>query len=104
MHAVIEANRKALEELCRQYHVRSLSLFGSALDETFQPGKSDFDFAVEFEPLEPAEYAQIRNDLAAKLESLLGARVDLIEVDRVRNPYIRKDILATQRTLYAAAT
>ena len=44
-----EANRQELADLCREYDVVSLELFGSAADGTFDPQRSDLDFLVEFE-------------------------------------------------------
>jgi predicted nucleotidyltransferase len=37
--------------LCKQYHVSRLELFGSAATSDFDSDKSDFDFLVEFHPL-----------------------------------------------------
>jgi len=38
-----------LQELCKEYQVQELSLFGSALRADFRPD-SDLDFLVEFGP------------------------------------------------------
>ncbi|TAN24333.1 MAG: hypothetical protein EPN33_00775 [Acidobacteria bacterium] len=100
MHAIIEANRKALEELCRQYHVRSLSLFGSALGDEFEPGRSDVDFAVQFEPLAPGEWLRTYFGLVWALERLFGTKVDLTELDAVRNPYFRNELMRTRQPIY----
>ncbi|PYX95689.1 MAG: hypothetical protein DMG63_18520 [Acidobacteria bacterium] len=37
--------------LCRRFRVRRLALFGSSLSSEFDPGRSDLDFVVEFQPL-----------------------------------------------------
>jgi hypothetical protein len=42
-------DRTALAALCRQHHIRRLSLFGSVLKETARQD-SDVDSLVEFEP------------------------------------------------------
>ena len=39
----------AIKVLCRKHRVRELSLFGSAVDGTFDEN-SDVDLLVEFEP------------------------------------------------------
>jgi predicted nucleotidyltransferase len=44
---LIEYNRQAIEDLCRQYGVRRLAVFGSAAKGTFDPATSDLDFVVE---------------------------------------------------------
>jgi predicted nucleotidyltransferase len=75
MDFVIEAFRKAeLERLCRRYHARRLSLFGSALQGDFGP-ESDVDVLVEFEPGHTPGLGFAR--LQRELSGLLGREVDL---------------------------
>jgi uncharacterized protein with HEPN domain len=47
---IVERNLTAIAELCRRFGVRRLDLFGSAATGRFDPGSSDLDFLVEFEP------------------------------------------------------
>jgi uncharacterized protein len=43
----IEAQRSAIAELCRRFHVRRLDVFGSAARGTdFDPSRSDVDLLV----------------------------------------------------------
>ena len=49
MQAGISIDRKKIEEFCKRYRVRKLSLFGSVLREDFRPA-SDVDVLVEFAP------------------------------------------------------
>ena len=98
----IRQKREQIAQLCRQFHVRRLALFGSALGHDFDPERSDFDFVVEFETLSPGTYAETYFGLIAALERLLGRRVDLVEEGSIRNPYFRQEIEARQETLYAA--
>jgi predicted nucleotidyltransferase len=51
MNDLIEFKRNDLAELCRQFGVKRLELFGSANTPVFNSGRSDLDFLVEF----PAE-------------------------------------------------
>jgi hypothetical protein len=53
----IEQKRGQLANLCRQYRVQRLALFGSALRDDFNSAHSDLDFLVEFEPLTAGTYA-----------------------------------------------
>ncbi|HUB11624.1 MAG TPA: nucleotidyltransferase family protein [Acetobacteraceae bacterium] len=48
-HTQLFADRAALAALCRRYHIRRLSLFGSVLKGTARPD-SDVDLLVGFEP------------------------------------------------------
>ncbi|MDQ3480300.1 MAG: nucleotidyltransferase domain-containing protein, partial [Actinomycetota bacterium] len=50
MPALLEDKRAQIEELCRHFRVRRLDVFGSAIRDDFDPGRSDVDFLVEFEP------------------------------------------------------
>ena len=72
---LIEAKLPALRELCREFGVRRLDLFGSAATGRFDPGRSDLDFLVEFEEEAPRR-ASLR--LLEALEQLLGRKVDLL--------------------------
>jgi len=93
----------ALGRLCPKFRVRRLALFGSATTEAFDPSSSDMDFAVEFEPLSPAEHADAYFGLIEELERVFHTRVDLVETAAVRNPYFLKAINATQELLYESA-
>lgn len=102
MERQIEEKRDQLAELCRQHRVRRLVLFGSALREDFDPGRSDLDLLVEFQPLAPGEYASTYFKLLQALAELFARPIDLVEAGSVRNPYLRQAIEARQETLYAA--
>jgi hypothetical protein len=103
MHAQVEARLSQVAELCRKHGVRQLFLFGSATGDGYQPGKSDIDLLVEFQPAPPAGHADNYFGLLEDLESLLGSRVDLVELDPIRNPYLRRSIEATKVPIYDAA-
>ncbi len=98
----IRPYQQELERLCRHYGVKELALFGSALRDDFEPERSDIDFLVEFSRREPVEYARAYFGFVEDLESLLGRKVDLVQLKAVRNPYLKKDIESSQETLYVA--
>jgi predicted nucleotidyltransferase len=100
---MIENRRSELVGLCGRYGVRRLALFGSALRDDFDPGRSDLDLLVEFSPMSPQGHAEAYFGLLEDLESLFGRHVDLLELGAVRNPYLRQEIEEQQETLYAAA-
>ncbi len=70
MSPFITDHRDALADLCREHHVRSLFVFGSAAREDFDPGRSDVDLLVEFEPLPEGGYADAYFGLREALEAL----------------------------------
>jgi predicted nucleotidyltransferase len=102
MNQLVEQKREQIAAICREYHVRRLALFGSALRDDFDPSRSDLDFVVEFEPLASGTYASTYFGLIEALERLFDQRVDLVEAGSVRNPYFRQEIELHQEPLYAA--
>ena len=77
-------DRKALEH----YHVKSLSLFGSAARNQQTP-TSDIDILVSFDhPLGLFAFINLKNHL----EELLGSPVDLV-TEQALHPYLRHRIL-----------
>ena len=103
MHSIVERHRQTLDELCRRFGVQRLELFGSAVDETFDPERSDIDLLVEFDPAPQGKRADQYFGLLAELERLFERPVDLVESGTVRNPYVLRSIEQTRRPIYVAA-
>ncbi len=99
---LIEQHREELAELCRRYRVRTLELFGSAADGTFDPTRSDLDFLVEFLPEAAGRIFDGYFDLKEALEQLFGHEVDLVMPRAIRNPYFLKAVNQQRQVLYAA--
>ena len=88
-----------IAELCRRYHVRELSLFGSAARGDAGPD-SDIDFLVDFQPgaaIGLLDYAGLMNDLS----ELVRRKADLVSKPGLK-PSIRDSVLAEARVIYAA--
>ncbi|WP_375418056.1 nucleotidyltransferase family protein [uncultured Hymenobacter sp.] len=92
----------ALASLCRQHRVRRLIAFGSVLTPAFG-AESDVDLVAEFDPMPIEHYAGNYLSLKEALEGLVHRTVDLLEIQALRNPYLRAEIERTQQLLYAAA-
>jgi predicted nucleotidyltransferase len=95
----VQVDEAKLVDLCRQYHVRELSLFGSAARGEMRPD-SDIDLLVEFIPeakVDLLDHAGLMLDLS----QLVGRKVDLVS-KRALKPLIRASILDEARLLYAA--
>jgi uncharacterized protein len=99
---LIEKHRDELESLCRQYRVRTLELFGSAADGTFDPNHSDLDFLVEFLPLAGGQLAPDYFGLLHALEDLFGRKIDLVMPRAIRNPYFQRGVNQSRTVIYAA--
>ena len=106
MHALPELVTRNLGEvraLCEKHGVRKLTIFGSAVKGTFDPAKSDLDFAVEFEPHpDPLERGRRWLELWDDLRDLFARDVDLIVSSTIENPYIVQSIALAHLDLYAA--
>jgi hypothetical protein len=98
----IEEHRAELAQLCRRYHVLSLSLFGSAVRDDFDHTRSDLDFLVDFQRLPQGQYADAYFGLLEGLERLFGHPVDLVVASAIKNPYFRQSVEQTKASLYAA--
>ena len=65
----------AIAQLCQEYHIRKLSLFGSVLRfSDFRPD-SDIDILVEFAPGKTPGFSFI--EIQERLSQLFGRTVDL---------------------------
>ena len=103
MIAAIATHREELAALCRRFHVRRLDVFGSAARaDDFDPARSDLDFLVEFESLQPGAYVDAFFGLKEGLEALFAKPVDLVTASSIRNPYFRQGVERSRAPLYAA--
>ena len=96
-----EAKRQTLAELCLQYQVRSLEVFGSAATGKLRDD-SDLDFLVDFRPTDSMSLADQYFGLLEALEELFGRKVDLLPRRSLRNPYFVDSVEKTRKLLYAA--
>lgn len=87
-----------LTDFCRRYHIRKLSVFGSALRDDFSPA-SDLDVLVEFEPdhIPGLAFFAMQDELSA----LLKRPVDL-NTPQFLSPSFRHEVLAQAEVLYDA--
>ena len=98
----IHLDSDKIADICRQYHVQRLAVFGSILRSDFEPARSDADFLVEFEPIPAAERMQNYLMLREALGRLFSRPIDLIEEGSIRNPYVLRAVREEQQLLYAA--
>ena len=102
MQSQIESRREQIAELCREYRVKQLEVFGSALRDDFDAQHSDLDFLVEFERLPAGEYAKTYFGLMEALENLFQRKIDLVVASAIKNPYFRAGVERNKALLYAA--
>ncbi len=100
---ILEHHRAEIEALCKEYGVRRLRVFGSALRPDWDPQKSDIDFLSEFGPPPPGIDAFLQQfGLLVRLETLLGRSVDLVDWNAARKPIFRQQADAQAVEWYAA--
>jgi hypothetical protein len=96
----IEVPDARIAEYCREWQVVELSLFGSVLRPDFRPD-SDVDVLVSFSPEAHWSLYDIV-EMMDELKEILRREVDLVEKEALRNPFRRREILATRKVIYAA--
>ena len=103
MHSLIKQHIEAIQLLCREYRVIRLDVFGSTTRVDFDPQRSDIDLLVEFAPgTDLGPWMACFFELQARLEALLGRKVDLTMAASVRNPYLLRSIDRDRQVLCAA--
>lgn len=98
---LIELNLQRIIDLCRQYKVKSLAVFGSILTDRFND-KSDVDLLVDFEPIDHDKFDYVDNYFGFRdaLELLFNRKVDLIEEKGLRNKYFIANINRSKQIIY----
>ncbi len=102
MHPYVQERLPQVIDLCRQYHVKRLDLFGSGAGERFDPARSDLDFVVEYLPEGFTDPLGSYFGFKEGLEKLFRRKVDLVEAGGVKNRYFREELDATRVMVYAA--
>lgn len=87
-----------IENICRQYHVIEVSVFGSALRDDFRPD-SDIDLLVEFDPAAQIGFLTLIK-LQREFSRLFSRAVDLVP-KRGLKPAIRQAVLDRAKVIYA---
>ncbi len=93
--------RSNIADLCREYRVQRLDLFGSATGDDFN-ADSDVDFMVEFLDHESEGAADRYFGLRDALQAILHRPVDLVMRRAVRNPYFLREAQRGQLNVYAS--
>lgn len=88
-----------LKELCGEYHVDELYVFGSVAkgDNT---DSSDVDLLVKFGNVNPLNYFDNYINFKEKLTKLFLKNVDLIEVQTLNNPILIRAINRDKILIY----
>lgn len=96
---ILQKSKQQITEICRQYKIRELSLFGSQVRGDFSP-KSDFDFLVEFQPEAEIGFIEL-GFIQEELENIVEKPVDLVPKDGLKK-LIKRQVLEESEIIYAA--
>ena len=88
-----------IRQICKSHNVKHIYLFGSALGSDFKPD-SDYDFLVRFRDMEFMDYFDNYMDLKSDLEKYLKRKVDLLEEQALKNPYLIRNINKSKELVY----
>src|SRR4030042_5061206 len=101
MQKLIIDKIQELKEICENYDVRTMYIFGSACTDKFKK-TSDIDILVSFKDISIEKYTDNYFTLHYKLEELFGRKIDLLTENSLSNPYLIESIEKTKQLLYAA--
>jgi predicted nucleotidyltransferase len=96
---IVEQNIPSVSELCKQYNVKNMYLFGSVLTDNFTPA-SDIDLLVNFGNVSLYHYFDNYMELKDKLELLFQRSVDLVEEKTIKNPVLRRSVERNKKLIY----
>jgi len=90
----------AIQDFCNRWKIKELAVFGSVLRSDFRPD-SDIDVLITWD--EDAQWSLFDwVDMKEELQTIFGREVDAVLKSGLRNPFRRREILATCEVIYAA--
>jgi len=103
IHPAVKCHIPAIRDLCREFGVARLEIFGSAVTGAFDPDRSDVDFVVTY----PAGYdmgpwASRYQELQERLADVVQREVDLALSGVPRNRFFARELDRTRRLVYDA--
>ncbi len=102
MIPLIEDNRAAIADLCRQHGVQRLAVFGSAANGTWDPATSDIDFLIDLGTYDEGVTWRLLG-FGVAIEDLLGHEVDLVTHRSLKTPRFRDQVLSTMEVMIDGA-
>ncbi len=92
---VITNHLKQIKTLCEEHHVKELYVFGSASKNEMNE-KSDIDFVIDFQNVDPHIFAENYFSLSEKSELLLKRKVDFVTEKYLQNKYFIEELKQTK--------
>jgi predicted nucleotidyltransferase len=95
----IDKYRNKISSVCSLYNVNKLYIFGSAITDEYNY-KSDVDLLVDFKNININNYADNYYDFKIELQKIFNRKIDLLELQAIKNPYFKSEIEQTKRLIY----
>ena len=92
---VSDLKNKELVQACKEFQVKKLYAFGSAVSGEVSP-ESDLDFLVDFERTGYAGSFDQFMGFKQRLEEIYQRPVDLLTVRKFRNPLFQQEVVKAQ--------
>lgn len=87
---------------CKNHHVKTIALFGSAVKNAMHED-SDIDLLVDFsDDIDVLDYADNYFSLLDRLQEILKRKVDLVSSRSLKNPVLKEEVYQSKVDLYAA--
>ncbi len=104
MDTLIQRHRQEILDICRQFGVARLEVFGSVVTDAFDPDHSDVDFIVFYPPdYDFGPWLARFQDLEEALATLLGRDVNLVMTSALKNRWFEREAAKTRTVIYDAS-
>jgi uncharacterized protein len=104
IHPDVAQHIPEIQALCREYGVAKLEIFGSAVTDEFDPGRSDVDFLVTYpENYDFGPWASKLLNMEEQLSRILGRDVDLVMLSALKNKWFRREAEKTRTVIFDAS-
>lgn len=100
---IIEQHLEQIQKICNKHKVDLMYVFGSSITQHFTES-SDVDFLVKFGNVDLYDYFENLLNLKENLENILQRKVDILEMQAVKNPYLKKSIDNNKLLIYGRET
>jgi predicted nucleotidyltransferase len=101
INTIINPYAQVLAALCERYRIAKLYVFGSVVNGNFDKTTSDIDFLAQFKERAPTpDYAERFLGFEHDLKALFNRPVDLLTVEGLKNPGLKKTVEQTRKLIY----
>ncbi len=98
---IIEKDIKYIIKICKHHNVNKLFTFGSINTNNFN-SESDIDLLIKFGDVDLYNYSDNYMGFKNKLENKFNRKIDLVEEQTLRNPYLIDSINKNKKLIWTA--